>query len=273
MIDLDSFKLVNDIYGHDKGDMILIKFAEILKSVMRSTDVIGRVGGDEFIAFCQNTRDERMLRERTEFLNRKIVAYAKECLAEDMEIPLGCSIGAAICPDEGTDYATLFNKADQALNDVKKNGKHGFSIFKEKIEEKEDKESCGWSELRMILGERNIKKGAFVLPFDSFTTMYRYLIRFERNYSWSVSLVVFTLKSDSKPLKDCIDEFIEVEASCLRGSDLITRYSDDEVLTILMKTNEEDYKIPIERVMAKWNETDTSKIATVTIDAERLYQE
>ncbi len=47
MIDLDSFKLVNDIYGHGKGDLILIKFAELLRNVMRSTDIIGRVGGDE----------------------------------------------------------------------------------------------------------------------------------------------------------------------------------------------------------------------------------
>ena len=131
MIDLDSFKLVNDIYGHDKGDKILIKFAEILRSVVRSTDIIGRIGGDEFIAFCQNTREEGILKARSEYLNNTIVSYAKEILSKDLDIPLGCSIGACICPDEGRDYATLFAKADQALYQVKQNGKHGYAVYEE----------------------------------------------------------------------------------------------------------------------------------------------
>ncbi|SEF95549.1 GGDEF domain-containing protein [Lachnospira multipara] len=54
MIDLDSFKPVNDIYGHDMVDKVLIRFAEIIRSAIRSTDLAGRMGGDEFIVFCKN---------------------------------------------------------------------------------------------------------------------------------------------------------------------------------------------------------------------------
>ena len=61
MIDLDSFKLVNDIHGHAMGDKILITFAEILRAVVRPIDVVGRLGGDEFIAFCQHVSDESVI--------------------------------------------------------------------------------------------------------------------------------------------------------------------------------------------------------------------
>ncbi len=274
MIDLDSFKLVNDIYGHEKGDMILIKFAEILRSVMRSTDIVGRIGGDEFIAFCQNTRDERMLKERTEFLNRKIVSYAKECLAEDMNIPLGCSIGACICPDEGNDYTMLFNKADQALYEVKQNGKHGFSIYRQNDADKKDNEfHNSTTDIRMILGERAGQKGACVVPLECFTTLYRFLIRFERNYAFGMYFLIFTLSSDKGPIGDYVDKFVEVESSCLRGSDVITKYGEDKVLTMLMKTTSEDYNIPVDRLMKKWNETEGAGDVTVKLDAERIFLE
>jgi diguanylate cyclase (GGDEF)-like protein len=270
MIDLDSFKLVNDIYGHDKGDKILIKFAEILRSVVRSTDIIGRIGGDEFIAFCQNTREEGILKARSEYLNNTIVSYAKEILSKDLDIPLGCSIGACICPDEGRDYATLFAKADQALYQVKQNGKHGFSIFKQPDKKSDGGESCKNSEIRMILGERDAQKGAYVLPFDLFTNLYRFLVRFERNYAWDMYFIVFTLSSDKLPVKECVDAFLEVEASCLRGSDIITRYSGDKIVTILMKTTVNEFQIPIDRIMEKWNATDISKDVTISIEAEKL---
>ena len=69
MIDLDSFKLVNDIYGHNMGDKILIRFAEIIRAIIRTNDIAGRMGGDEFIAFCQNVTDEKIIEEKTRYLN------------------------------------------------------------------------------------------------------------------------------------------------------------------------------------------------------------
>ncbi len=269
MIDLDCFKLVNDIYGHDKGDKILIKFAEILRSVMRSTDIIGRVGGDEFIAFCQNTRDEGILKERTRYLNERLVSYAREILERDMNIPLGCSIGACICPDEGTDYPTLFSKADKALYEVKQHGKHGFSIYK-KADSGISEDARENSEIRMILGEREAQKGAYVLPLDTFKSLYRFLVRFERNYAWNMYFTVFTLSSKTLPLDQCVDKFLETQTLCLRGSDIVTKYGNDKIITILMKATSEEYMIPIDRIMAKWQELPMSEEVDISIEAERL---
>ena len=125
MIDLDSFKLVNDLYGHSMGDKVLIRFAEIIKSAVRTTDIVGRMGGDEFIAFCQYISEEEVVAEKARYINQELLKSAREYMGENMTIPLGASIGAVTVPDEGTDFLTLYQKADKALYDVKQNGKHG----------------------------------------------------------------------------------------------------------------------------------------------------
>ena len=125
MIDLDSFKLVNDLYGHAMGDKVLIRFAEIICSAVRSSDIVGRMGGDEFIAFCQYVDDEEVVAEKARYINEEVMKSAKEFMGEDMTIPLGASIGAVAVPAEGTDFLTLYQKADKALYVVKQNGKHG----------------------------------------------------------------------------------------------------------------------------------------------------
>ncbi|WP_051206041.1 GGDEF domain-containing response regulator [Butyrivibrio sp. FC2001] len=255
MVDLDSFKLVNDIYGHEAGDKVLIWFAELLRSIMRSNDIVGRVGGDEFVAFCQNVRTERMVAERTQFMNRKLLTYAKELFGEDMNIPLGVSVGAAICPDEGTDYQTLYKKADQALYNVKMAGKHNFAFFKTEEEKNREKSAEGLDEIDMLLKERDVKKGSQILTLDNFKLIYRFMMRFQRNYAWDVYLLVFRVESKTEnddDLSRMTDYFLNVAAGCLRGSDSFTRLGNNTVLAIFLKATEAEVKIPILRIRERW---------------------
>ena len=69
MFDLDSFKLVNDLYGHASGDKILIRFARLIKEIIRGNDLAGRTGGDEFIAFLQGVLDEKILHDKAAYAN------------------------------------------------------------------------------------------------------------------------------------------------------------------------------------------------------------
>ena len=263
MLDLDSFKLINDIYGHDKGDCILIRFAELLRNIMRSSDVIGRIGGDEFVAFCQNTREETVVAEKSAYLNLMLVEYAKSILGDDMNVPLGVSVGAVVCPDEGCDYKSLYAKADQALYVVKQNGKHGYELYKKKhcVCEKNLDELA---QIRAILGERNNERGAYVVPLEKFQVIYQFLARFQRNYSWEIHFVVFTITSDDGS-EDNIDswceEFIKVASKCLRVSDVLAKNTDNHVLATFPKTNNEECQVPIERVLDNWKkEYDSSHI-------------
>ena len=199
MVDLDNFKLVNDIYGHGMGDLVLIRFAEILRSVIRTSDVAGRMGGDEFILFCRDVKNEELIRQKSETINRMILAAAMELMGADMGIPLGASIGAVNVPEEGRIYSELFAQADRALYEVKQNGKHGFAIYHSEGvagQEEEEETAATISTARKILNERNRHKGAYKLGIESFKAVYRFQMRSIENYQKSMALALFTLEGE-----------------------------------------------------------------------------
>lgn len=242
MIDLDSFKLVNDIYGHNMGDKILIRFAELIKSVVRAGDLVGRMGGDEFIAFLQNVADEKVLRYKAALLNEQILIAAKKLMGDDMQIPLGVSIGAVFVPSEGRDFTTLYKKADKALYDVKQNGKHGLKVFGTQ-NHAENNSTGELSQLRMILGERNIESGAYFVDFEGFKTVYRMLVRSD-NYKKGLMLVQFTLDGNFT------EEFKEILIHSLRKSDCVTQ-NGNKFLAMLQEMTEDESEIVRDKIFSQ----------------------
>ncbi len=270
VIDLDSFKLVNDLHGHEMGDKILIRFSELIKSAIRENDIAGRIGGDEFIVFCENMSEASGVRKKADYLNEKILESAKEYMGEDMDIPLGCSIGAVRVSASGEEYAALFAKADQALYQIKQAGKHGCALFSEEEYKSEGDTVSGLSGLRLLYGERNRKKGAYVLDTDSFRSVYRFLLRFISHFPWDIYIVSFTLSGEEdEDIYRKTDHFVEVAADHLRGSDIILKQGRLQVVAILLKVNEENYNIPVERVLSAWKEEGCPEIE-VTYEAEPL---
>ena len=249
MIDLDSFKLVNDIYGHNIGDKILIRFAELIKSVIRAEDLAGRMGGDEFIAFLQNVTDEKVLQSKTKFLNEQILIVARKLMGEDMQIPLGVSVGAVFVPSEGRDFTTLYKKADKALYEVKQCGKHGLAVFgAQKCAHNGHilnrvKNSVGeLSELRMILGERNNESGAYFVDFEAFKVVYRLLVRME--YKKGLMLIQFTVENYLAA------EFKEILIHTLRKSDCVTQ-NGNKFLILLQEASESESEIVRDRILSR----------------------
>ena len=243
MLDLDSFKLVNDLYGHGAGDKILILFAELIKKVIRENDLAGRMGGDEFIAFLEKISDENILKAKTEFLNEQLLISAKKLLGNDMEIPLGTSIGAVFVPDEGRDFQKLYEKADKALYEVKQHGKHGISIFGAN-QAKKTSMIEGISQMRMILGERNTESGAYFVEFAIFKQIYRFLVRLEENYKLGLIFMQFTL-----PEMKYSEEFKEILMHSLRKSDCMTQ-NGKKFLILLPKTTEKDSENIRDRILS-----------------------
>lgn len=124
VLDLDNFKLVNDIYGHTAGDQILSELGSILRSFFRSNDIIARFGGDEFILFIPNIRDRTIAVTKA----RKIIDAIKNNLGN--EYPKACitaSIGIAYS-HPGLNAKTFFELADKALYKAKHAGKDRFCI-------------------------------------------------------------------------------------------------------------------------------------------------
>jgi diguanylate cyclase (GGDEF)-like protein len=126
-LDLDGFKAVNDSYGHMAGDRLLQLVAERLRAMLRSGDLVARIGGDEFIVLSQQTETapllgfgERLIRE----ISRPYV------LDNRHDVSVGASVGIALAPEHGEDMASLLTTADAALYQAKSLGKSRCVIAK-----------------------------------------------------------------------------------------------------------------------------------------------
>ena len=278
MIDLDSFKLVNDIHGHDAGDEVLRRFADVIRHNTRSEDIVGRNGGDEFIAFCRNVTDESMVAGISMRINSQLVAAAKDLLGEDMSIPLGVSIGGVYVPEEGTDFTDLFVKADKALYYVKQNGKHGYSMFgstagKEIIEIRSSEEDL--KQLTMIMEERNTANCAFWLGQDAFSYVYKYMIRYIQSYHGVAYKVLFTInpkstKTDGVAFSTLIQQFGENLNMSLRKSDIMMQTKPNQFFLILAEIDDQFIEGVIGRALGQWQNIENCEIAEISYARELI---
>jgi diguanylate cyclase (GGDEF)-like protein/PAS domain S-box-containing protein len=126
LIDFDDFKSINDTYGHLQGDRILMYVIGRIKEIFSEGEIIGRIGGDEFVVFSGNVTD------LNEGINK--ARLLKEALDTsytfgDQEIPISGSVGIAVYPESGLHYEQLMESADKALYKVKEQGKNNFMVY------------------------------------------------------------------------------------------------------------------------------------------------
>lgn len=126
IIDIDNFKMVNDTMGHLFGDAIICSIADEISKIFCNGEIIGRIGGDEFIVYIQEIQEED-LKEKARRLQEQI---HKIYTGEDRSYQVSCSIGIVRNPDHRNIYEELFKKADMALYYVKSKGKDSFELFR-----------------------------------------------------------------------------------------------------------------------------------------------
>lgn len=117
MLDVDKFKLINDTYGHNTGDEVLKFLSAKIGGCLRDSDVIGRVGGDEFIILMKHIRSEEDVEA---MIHRIFEAFMTPFVYNDIEILIHISIGICIFPDDAQNLDSLINQADQAMYHAKK---------------------------------------------------------------------------------------------------------------------------------------------------------
>ena len=127
LIDIDDFKMINDVYGHSKGDLTLRKISEELTSVIRKNDIIARIGGDEFVICLMNLPNAQVAIDKVE----RIQNIFGESLKEAFGFKINCSIGISFYPTDGLDFTSLLEYADLALYEAKKDGKGRYRIYQE----------------------------------------------------------------------------------------------------------------------------------------------
>lgn len=122
MIDVDNFKSLNDTLGHQAGDEFLIALSKELKRCFRESDVVGRVGGDEFFALMKNVSDVQRVRGKAQDL----LASIQKICANYSTVSLSASIGIGLYPENGRTLNELYAEADKALYHAKWQGKNQF---------------------------------------------------------------------------------------------------------------------------------------------------
>lgn len=158
-LDIDKFKQVNDTFGHEVGDTILIAFATRIQQQLRSSDIMARMGGDEFVVLLNDFNDVDVLRRRMDQICQHVRAPV-DCGSVQLDITT--SIGASVFSlTSHIDWSLIMKQADIALYHSKHNGRNTFTIFDESLGAEVDERA--WL-------EREIKKA---LADDTFTLHYQ----------------------------------------------------------------------------------------------------
>ena len=125
-IDLDGFKNINDSYGHTSGDIFLKKIAKRMSDQLRKSDILVRIGGDEFIAVLDNLATRKQCES---IISRLLKSAAQPINVKDKELSVTASIGVAITPDDSNNIDYLLRLADNAMYFSKKNGKNKYVFY------------------------------------------------------------------------------------------------------------------------------------------------
>jgi diguanylate cyclase (GGDEF)-like protein len=124
-VDLDRFKPVNDRYGHRTGDEVLVIVAQRLKSAVRPTDLVARIGGDEFAVLCLDLKD---ISDVTTVAERIVQSIGRPIDLNGVEITVEASVGIASTTEMSLDGDLLLDEADRALYRAKREGRGRWAL-------------------------------------------------------------------------------------------------------------------------------------------------
>lgn len=125
-LDVDNFKRINDVYGHDMGDMLIMELSKLLKQVFKHKASVARMGGDEFAVFVRDVEE----REHIYRMAEQVLTELRELKDEiGLRIAPTLSIGIAFSPEAGTSFSELYHRADTALYRVKNDEKNGVAVY------------------------------------------------------------------------------------------------------------------------------------------------
>jgi diguanylate cyclase (GGDEF)-like protein len=273
IMDMDNFKSVNDTYGHLEGDSVLARFAQELKKSIGENDVAARIGGDEFIVFSPESYTDSEIRRKALGIIRRI---ERALVAPGRLVRVTVSMGISKVPDNGTTYETLYSNADKALYLMKNEGKNGYKFYADIDESENDivkcsKERASLAEITCKLREEKME-GSFVVEYNDFEKIYRFMERNLMREKRDVQCVLFTVDDDMElseiALKRHREYLMEAVTSSLRKGDVTADYGSSQVLALLMDVNGKNAEMVIERILQRYRDKVGDAALEITYDIQ-----
>jgi diguanylate cyclase (GGDEF)-like protein/PAS domain S-box-containing protein len=163
-MDIDDFKAVNDTYGHDLGDKLLVELSKRMKEALREGDTLARIGGDEFIAIMV---DLESIKGSKPVLERLLKTTTEPVTVDDTVVQVSLSIGVTLYPQDGADADQLMRHADQAMYLAKQEGKNRYHLFDAAQDSARKIQQQNIGDVRSALGRRE-----FVLHYQPKVNMH-----------------------------------------------------------------------------------------------------
>lgn len=272
MMDMDNFKAINDNYGHIAGDHTLKTFADTLKKHALEDDVVCRIGGDEFMTFVTGDMTKSVLGNHASDIISDMLYYLEEA---KFETNSSVSVGIAQFPEDGNDFASLYNAADKALYYVKQNGKNSYHFYSDQsaTENKRSSNKVDLGYLHQIMHRVDPGKGSYIVDFDSFHHVYNFIRRIVERSSRDVCSVLFTVDSKTEnenQIQSAMDILERSIFTSLRRVDVSTRYSNRQMVVMLLDANKNNSGIVIERILNCFNNFYTGSDVTIEYDLVKM---
>lgn len=274
IIDMDNFKNVNDTYGHIEGDKVLKRFAGLLKKNTLPDDLLIRIGGDEFVIFRPHVISRENLRKE---ISRLLRTITKGLVEPGRLVRITLSAGVSIAPNDGITFERLYMNADEALYGVKKSGKGNFKFYDEyhQLKRKSNKKRATLQEITTALKEKNME-GSYVVEYDNFEKIYRFLERNLEREHRDIQCVLFTIEEpmdmdyDEIEMQRQMEHLQHAVVKALRRGDVTTNYSENQILVLLLDVNAKDAHQVINRIIKHHDKEMNGNSWIVTNEIQQL---
>lgn len=259
MIDLDGFKLINNKYGHLTGDKILQELGKLIPFFFSKQDLVGRIGGDEFVVFMVGEYEKSSILERIESLRNRI---RQTGMVYGLKRSLEFTAGAALVKKKDT-FRQLYEHADCAMRSGKQGGKNRLCFYEDtmKYVTTETLDSDGQmtdiSDMKYIiqeLKESETPDGTYCQDYHTFLSTYRLIERLLGRFGLKCHIMLITMmdasgayvKLDELPL--FMDKLRESICFALRTSDVYAQYSSSQFLVMTPGAEKKDMSIITDRI-------------------------
>lgn len=247
VIDLDDFKIVNDTLGHHVGDDLLLAIALHLSHSLRTSDMLCRIGGDEFALILENIQSVDQVKQVSE---KVIDIMSLPFVLGEKKVFISASIGASLFPEDTTDIPTLLRNADAAMYSAKNNGKNHCQMYAHEMEAKNIKRFSQENALRLAL-EQNELFLVYQPQIDlgsNKTVGFEALLRWDNPNLGSVNLADFIPIAEETGLIIPIGEFV-LSTACLQAQKWRERFGADIAISVNLSGRQLLRPNIVERIM------------------------